>query len=295
MNFIHTFYSKPLLNNKFSEYELVLDAIITDYTYSAYCCQKILGEKITLYADKLGAEILSNIQYDEIKIIDFNSSIDFAASIKFEAINDMTEDDVLIDGDLFLQDIKLLDLINEYSKNYDFVYSFFEPYMQATRTDNGLDNPTKFKKMFSKMRTKEEIFKEPYTIPACDEDLSWPNTSFMKFNNMELKQKYLEQYLFFKKELEDIDFENTWPDLIIEQYNMKKLLEYGGYSSKAIIEDFPTNESNKYAIKIGFTHLGFSKIKINKLIKKDFKARFGEEELQKIEDQISKWKDYKNK
>ena len=294
MNFIHTFYSKPLLSNKFNKYETLVDVIITDYTYSAYCCKKILGQNIILYADKLGAEILNNIPYDEVRILDFDSSIDFAASIKFEAIKDMTEDDVLIDGDLFLQNKKCLELINEYSKKYDYIYSFFEPYTYTLKDDANIDNLKNYNLMVDKMREREELFKEPYILPSCNADFCWPNTSFMKFNNMELKQKYLEQYHFFKKGLEGLDFGKAWPDIIIEQYHMKKLLEYGNYSSKAMIENFPTNESNKYALQIGFTHLGYCKININRMIKKFFIEKFGNHEMKVLEKQIEKWVEYKN-
>lgn len=290
MNFIHTFYSKPLLNNKFNKYETLIDVIITDYTYSAYCCKKLLGQKITLYADKLGAEILGHIPYDDVKILDFDSSIDFAASIKFEAMKYMTPDDVLIDGDLFVQNERCINLISEYSKTYDFIYSFFEPSSHTLGTA-----AEKHYMSVNKMKERIELFKEPYTLPECDDDYRWPNTSFMKFNNMELKEKYIEQYHYFKNGLEGLDFGKAWPDIIIEQHNMRKLLESGGYSSKAMIEDFPTNESNDYAIQIGFTHLGHCKVSMNSVFKDMIRIRFGNDELQNVENQITKWKDYKNK
>lgn len=289
MNFIHTFYSAPLLKNKFDKYETLVDVIITDYTYSAYCVKKILGQRITLYADKIGADILSNIPYDEVKIIDFNSSIDFAAAIKFEAIKDMTPDDILIDGDLFLQNRKCLDLIREYSNQYDYIYSFFEPDMYTLRLK---ENVMKYKYMLEKLKEREYLFEEPYTLPNHFTDFCWPNTSFMKFNNMELKQKYMDQYFHFKKSLEDIDFGKTWPDILIEQYNMRKLLDYGNYSSKAMIENFPTESANNYAISIGFTHLGYCKIEINQMFKDKFLNKFGKHEFRKMEKQISKWKKF---
>ena len=286
MNFIHTFYSKPLLENKFDKYENLIDVIITDYTYSAYCIKKILNQRIILYTDKIGAKILSHIPYDEIKILDFNSSIDFAASIKFEAIRDMTEDDVLIDGDLFLQTNQCLDLINQCSE-YDFLYSFFEPSYYTLRFERDVN---KLNIIVSKLKEKENLFVEPYVLPKTDSDFSWPNTSFMKFNNIELKQKYIDQYLFFKKELEDIDFGKAWPDIIIEQYHMKKLLEFGNYSSRAIIENFPTNEANNFALEIGFTHLGGRKVEVNQMFKNKFLDKFGKDEFDKMQNQIFKLK-----
>ena len=54
--------------------------------------------------------------------------------------------------------------------------------------------------------------------------------------------------------LKDIDFEHTWPDIIIEQYFLKKIIEQGNYSITPIIKSFPyiTKEDSE----LGFTHLG---------------------------------------
>ena len=290
MNFIHTFYSAPLLKNKFNKYETLIDVVISNYTYSAYCCKKILGQKIILYADKTGAEILSNIPYDEVKILDFNSSVDFAASIKFEAIKDMTPDDILIDGDLFLQTKKCLNLINEYSGSYDYLYSFFEP---ASYTLRDVKDVVKCNNMVNKLKERADLFTDPYILPQKHEDFGWPNTSFMKFNNMELKNNYINQYMFFKKELEHLDFGETWPDIIIEQYHMKKLLAYGNYTSRPMIENFPAPEANTYALDIGFTHLGSAKVQLNQMFKDKMLSKFGRHEFKKMEKQISKWKRFK--
>jgi hypothetical protein len=94
----------------------------------------------------------------------------------------------------------------------------------------------------------------------------------MKFNNQKLKQKYLQQYFYFLYKLIHLDFGNTWPDIIIEQFHMKKLLEYGNYTSKAIIDNFPKPEANDFALEIGFTHLGSGKIYHNDYFKQKFKA-----------------------
>lgn len=254
MVFVHSFWSKPLLQNKFSKYQEMLPIILSNYAYSCTSV-KSFGHQIKLYADKIGAELLSFIPYDEVIIIEGleNENVHFAAQIKFEALKRMSLDEYLIDGDLFLQHKRAFEVIK--SKNVDFIYSFFEPNSFILRPDN-IHKYFNIIGIFNKFK---ENFTEPYTIDSNPIDLEWPNTSFMKFNNQELKFEYIRQYEYFKNILSDIDFGDFWPDIMIEQRHMFKLLESGNYTSQEIIKDFPTNKSNEYACDIGFTHLGTGK------------------------------------
>lgn len=267
MRFIHTFNSKPLLKEKFNKYEALIDVILNDYAYSATCCKKH-GYDIILYTDKLGAKMLSHIDYKEVIILDLPDEGHFAASIKFEAIKNMTKDDVLIDGDLFIQNKKAFELIESYN-NYDFVYSFYEPNHFVIADEKALNM---YKDMFNVFNKNKSVFKKPFELIEEYSELEWPNTSLMKFNNQKLKQKYLQQYFYFLYRLIHLDFGNTWPDIIIEQFHMKKLLEHGNYTSKAIIDNFPKPEANDFALEIGFTHLGSGKIYHNDYFKQKFKA-----------------------
>ena len=261
MKFVHTFCSTPLLKGKFNRYIIQLPIIITDYTYSATCLKK-LGQTIELYADQTGADILSHIPYDKVHIIEHNDNAHFAASIKFKALEDMQLGDVLIDGDLFIQQNESIDLIKEYNKQYDFVYSFFEPVEYTVKDQQSVNV---YNKLLSKMNIANDKFIEPYTQPEMYEDLTWPNTSLMVFNNQHLKDEYIRQYYYHKDALENIDFGTSWPDIIIEQYHMKKLLNHYGFSSKAMIENFPTSTANNYALDIGYTHLGNGKETLNNM------------------------------
>jgi hypothetical protein len=284
MRFIHTFNSKPLLKEKFNKYETLLEVILTDYTYSAACCKKY-GHEIVLYTDLQGSKLLSHIDYNEVIILDLPDEGHFSASIKFEAIKNMTEDDVLIDGDLFIQNKKAFELIESYN-NYDFVYSFYEPNSFTCSEQKNID---KYYYMFSKFYEHKDIFKKPYELAKNISELEWPNTSLMKFNNIELKNKYLEQYIYHLQKLVNIDFGRTWPDIIIEQFHMKRLLEYGNYTSKPIIENYPNDESNKFALEIGFTHLGNVKINYNEHFKQKLKL-LDSDLYNKVQNQIEKYK-----
>lgn len=264
MRFVHTFWSKPLYNNKFNTFNNSLNTVLSNYGYSVVCIHA-LGEKIILYADAKGAELLSFIPYDEVIIVDNleNESVHCAAQIKFEALKQYQEGDVIIDGDLFIQNNKSLDFIKNYKG--DILYSFFEP---ATFVLNGFNIYNFSHLMISLNNVK---FKEGYKLPTYFREIGWPNTSLMKFNNKYALQEYIEQYEYHKKYISDIDFQTSWPDIIIEQYFLKLLCENNGYIYEPVIHGYPDEKSNEYAIEIGFTHLGSNKLKYLNLFNEKFK------------------------
>lgn len=114
MNFAHSFWSKPLLNCKFNRFEEQLKIILTDYLLS-FITIKDNGYDVTLYTDKIGADILSIINYDHIEIIENSITDDynFAASIKFCALERMPLEDTLIDGIAFFKKVKFTVLQKE--------------------------------------------------------------------------------------------------------------------------------------------------------------------------------------
>lgn len=257
MKFIHTFWSKPLFNNKFNKFETLIKCTLLDYAYSAHCVKKF-GEKIILFADKKGAEILSPIPYDEVHIIDNldEESVHFAAQIKFIALKNSNLGDVLIDGDLFLQKEDCIDILKEKIKNNDVVYSFFEPYEYVIR--GSMKNY--YIDLINKMNI--DIYKKPYKLPIKYKDLYWMNTSLMGFTNQTLKDEYINQYYHHKSFLKDIEFNHTWPDIIIEQHFLTLLCK--NYKSSPIIENFYYDlGANQHALNIGFTHLGSLKPNYN--------------------------------
>ena len=254
MKYIHTFWSKPLVEKKFADYNSSLTIILTDYAYSVECVHR-LGETIELYADEYGAELLSFISYDKVHIINGldNENTHFAAQIKFHALKNCELGDVLIDGDLFLRKQEANNIIKLYiNKGYDLVYSFFEP---PEYTLNAQERVNLHTNGIKKIKENNIVFEEPFYWPCRYEDYAWMNCSLMSFNNQELKDKYIEQYFKHKELLNDVDWENIWPDIIIEQRFLTLLCEK--YNIKPILEDFylsPKAESN--ALLLGFTHLG---------------------------------------
>ena len=233
MKYIHTFWSKPLVEKKFADYNSSLTIILTDYAYSANCIHK-LGETIELYADEYGAELLSFIPYDKVHIVNGleNESKHFAAQIKFHALKDCELGDILIDGDLFIRKPKANEIIKTY-KNFDIVYSFFEP---PQYTINSQERAIYYSLGVNKFISNNIHFEEPYYWPLKPEDYGWINASLTQFNNQELKDKYIEQYFKHKDLLKHVNWEKFWPDIVIEQKFLTLLSEK--YSKKAIIENF---------------------------------------------------------
>jgi hypothetical protein len=104
----------------------------------------------------------------------------------------------------------------------------------------------------------KDKFLPPYTIEDDVYKYEWPNTSFMRFGSQKLKDEYIRQYEYHKNILSGEDFK-IWPDVIIEQMHMGKLLKTG-YSSRPLVYGFPSKGTNQYSYIIGFCHLGSDKI-----------------------------------
>lgn len=261
MRFVHTFWSKPLLKGYFNKYQELLPAILVDYAYSTGCIKKF-GHSIKLFTDKFGVELLGYIPYDEIVIFDDleDENINFAAQIKFKALEKMELDEILIDGDLFIQNSYGFNHIN--SLGCDVVYSFDEPESYALRDEAIIP---KYNDMLAKINTHNDEFDNIYCISDSDKKFYWHNTSLLKFNNDTLKKEYIRQYWKNKSILENEEF-LIWPDIWIEQKNLTFLTERKSFTCCPVVYGYPDEVCNDYCILIGFAHLGSSKILLNNLI-----------------------------
>ena len=283
MKFVHTFWSKPLLNNKFEQRINSIRYTLTDYACSVAWIHRC-GYEIVLYTDDYGAELLDFIPYDEVVIIDTNdidSSMHFAAKFKFEALKDMDLGDVLIDGDLIIRSRKTCQLIE--NDTSDAVYSFIEPHIYTVQ--GGMKIPY-YQKLINKMSCIN--YDSPYELPPIT-NLEWPNTSMLRINNQELKDEYLRQYEYHLNKLKDIDFEETWPDIFIEQYFLGCLLKNKNYKHHPFIEGYPSEESNNKALELRFTHLGTCKMSHNHVVEqwlKDANRNVYVNTIKEIEKQI---------
>lgn len=268
MKYIHTFWSKPLFENKFNEFNISLDTILLDYAFSVDCIHKI-DHKIVLFADEMGAELLSFIPYDEVHIVENMNdfSVNFAAQLKFYALEHSDLGDAIIDGDLFIRHSAAHNII--VNSNADIVYSFFEPNDYTVKTENDVQRYTRMYEVMSKFS-----YEKPYYVPSDLSMYEWMNTSLIRINNQELKDEYIRQYYHHKNMLESSEFHYTcWPDIIIEQFFLTQLCENNEYTSKPVIDNFWIDEgANDYALDIGFTHLGYGKHAYSDWVKEMFKS-----------------------
>lgn len=256
MTFTHSFWSKPLFDRKFERYftyEHAVKNTLLDYAYSVACIHK-LGHKIILYADKAGIELLSCIPYDKIIEINIPDSdpMHFAAQPKFHALRLMNSGDILIDGDIFIETQNILDDI--LSCNSDLLYSFTELNEQILNEKLSNDPTTYYNTLLPKFHNTL------FPVPTLKE-LTYPNTSLLQINNETLKEKYVDQYFYHKNLLKDVDWEYTWPDLIIEQYFLWEVSK--GYNIQPLIQDYThLTERDR-----GLVHLGSGKTKFQNQVR----------------------------
>lgn len=245
MNFVHSFWSKPLEGKKFAHLEYSLRFTLVHYAYSVACIHKF-GHTITLYTDEKGYEILKPVPYDKVIVLDntITNNKHFAASIKFEALQRMALDEIIIDGDIFLEKPKVFDIIK--NNESDLLVSLFEPQALIININK------QYSTMFNNLNIEEE---ELYKRPNFRKIAGWYNTSVMKFNNEDFKQKHIEQYIKHVKQVGNMEFKGaTWPDVIFEQYNLTPLSEHYGWSIDMINPFY--GETEVWCWDIGFVHLG---------------------------------------
>lgn len=263
MNFVHTFWSKPFLNNRFNKYQELLPVILTDYAYSCSCV-KAKGHSIRLFTDKFGADFLGFIPYDEIIVLENldNESTDFAAQIKFAALKQMRLDEILIDGDLFITNEQAFEMID--SINYDVLYSFYEPveYTLMGYSDERIEYYNSILNVVNNLKSK---FIQTYARDFSVIDCHWPNTSLLKFSNKQLKKEYIKQYEHHKNILSNYDFGRSWPDIWVEQKHLDLLIN-SKYKGRPLIYGYPKESANLYSSDVGFIHLGSGKVKYQKYI-----------------------------
>ena len=247
MTFVHSFQVEPMLQSKFRNLDKGLKITLVDYAYSVECIHKF-GHTIELYTDTVGAEILKPIPYDKVHIVtnDITKNWNFAASIKFKALQNMTLDQILIDGDIFLEKPIVFTLLQNF--NSDMVVSMYEPRERIFNVETMNETISVCSK-----------FQQPnYELPNAENMLGWYNTSLLKFNNEALKSEYIRQYIAHVKQSENFEFKAyIWPDIVYEQYNIEALLKNTNCSLEMVNPYYNIDES--YAYKIGFCHLGVSK------------------------------------
>ena len=247
MVFVHSFQPEPMLQNKFRNLDKGLKITLVDHAYSVECIHKF-GHTIELYTDILGAEILKTIPYDKVHIVknDITQNYHFAASIKFKALQNMSLDHILIDGDIFLEKSVVYEMVKNMTD--DVIVSLYEPKERIFK-------PETITELINICKTAQQ---PGYELPKVEDIKGWYNTSLLKFNNEDIKREYIRQYINHVKQVDVLDFSNViWPDIVFEQLNIEKLIE-NTKGTLAMINPY-YNIDDEYAYKIGFCHLGLAK------------------------------------
>lgn len=264
-----------MLKAKFNSLEKILAITLVDYAYSVECVHKF-GHTIELYADKIGADLLSCIPYDKVHVVEPpTKNYHFAASIKFTALQQMSLDQVLIDGDIFLEKSPVYDIIRD--TKGDMLVSLFEPRDLIFNKESVTD-------LFKKKYIPSE---ENYPIEPFEDIKGWYNTSVMKFTNQALKDEYIRQYLHHLSMAESQEFEgSTWPDIVYEQYNIERMLKNTGCTIDVINPFYGVDDA--FCFKVGFCHMGSAKLEAHNYYLRQLQIT-DFERFKAIQNQYTRW------
>lgn len=251
MRFFHSFWSGPVVDNKFQS-DRVHQLVVNIYSYAlsvAYIHK--FGYQIDLYADPLAAKWLSAIPYDNVYDINIpeGSDANYAAQGKFWAYKQAALGDCYIDGDVFLMSEKLFPLLEQ---DYDATVQCIEsgllsigPAYEATR---------------------KVMAHVPFKNNCSANRSNAYNTGLVRLVNPELKQLYIDNYFLSQKLCTEYEADvrikdGVWADLLLEQqflYQMSK----GRFNVRPLLGIQDNWQSNSpyqlRAISLKYMHMGGS-------------------------------------
>lgn len=231
MRLVHSFCADNCADNDFNMH----------MWYFALSCiyAKENGFEIVLHSDRKTYNVLKNLPYDDfyidIECID-DSTKSLYAQAKFIAMKNEPLGSIHIDGDVFLKDKKLVDILN--IKDYDCIVQC-------------LECPEKGYGYLWK-ESKQCFDNCDYPIWAKRECLAMYNCGVIGFNNQKLKDEYFDTYwnMIEQYKTKGKHMKYCIPDIIIEQQFLKDITDYYGSKVKILL-----NNEHLDAGKIGYQHV----------------------------------------
>ena len=225
MKVVHSFTSKTCGEDRF---KIQMWYFILSCLYA-----KESGFDISLHTDNKTSNVLEMCPYDEI-ILDLEDKSSPAnnkiwAWGKFESMKSEPLGTIHIDGDVFLKDSKLVDLMN--FDNYDCIVQNLEtPYWTNGDAKDAYG-------IFRNWNYQHKCFRDcVYPEWAKRQTNSMFNCGIVGFNNQQLKDEYYKTYwdMVYQYARSGVDI-NAVPDLIIEQQFLKDLTDYKNYKVKTLL------------------------------------------------------------
>lgn len=243
MRFVHTFWSKPAVGNRWeiNKYKQLISNIWYYSTSVAYL--KRLGQYIELHTDDFGKKCLDHIPYDNIyttlNSIPKNINPIMWAYGKFWGCKDLDLGYIHIDGDVFIKSQKTLNAIGyEHEvlvQGHEFITE--KDYNKCIYADT------------------EQVLKNiTYPVWSKRKCQNAYNVGILQFNNQKLKDKYFNTYFDYadkicsNKQIISACEKNRYiaPDLILEQQWLYEICNYLNIKPKILLNGIVCGDEGGY-------------------------------------------------
>jgi len=236
MRIVHSLWSKPLLKNRWfleGQFAPSIWLYALSFTYA-----KLLTDKVVLYTDDKGLDLLGVIPYDEINLAlnDLkNEHQKFWALGKIIAIEKESLGSIHIDGDVFLKSKAILPALR--FKDEDVVCQMIE-------AGHLFETGYKYQLPFF-----NNVFKNAQITGYGYVDYAY-NCGLLGFNNVKLKDEFTSNFKYmvdYAKQDEGIMFKMDGkyePNVILEQYYLASLCESSKYKAKFILDPVRVDKVN---------------------------------------------------
>ena len=260
MTIIHSFWSFPLINNRWNikkQYEKSFNLYKLSFLYA-----KQLGYEVVLHTDDLGYDLLKSINYDRVEL-SLNSldkkNYKFWALGKIKSIEIEGKNNIHIDGDVFLKSENIKQIFNDdfsiLTQMIEPPKLFFDNYLPQLNYINSVSEILKSDVQYS-YNCGVVCFKDWELFEAYNDFIS----EIIKIynGNFNIENFYNNSLNFYER------------TLIVEQYSLSVIVKKMNRVAKFIINNHKNinSDCNNY----GFVH-AFGKIKYsdsfqNKIIQK---------------------------